>query len=254
MASPDFQRWKLAIIAALSSSVVTFSALKVYDSVERRRRRKELDLEVTKSIAKHGPGHIPAPDEAWGHNDQPRLPGPPDLYDESLIREQLVRNYAFFGDEGMAKIRASTVVIVGCGGVGSHAALMLARSGVAKIRLIDFDYVTLSSLNRHAAAVLSDVGAPKVKCLKRAIGEFARWVDVDARVDIWRKDEGGDALLEGADWVIGEGIHSPSLMTLPTHNVRIDAIDNITTKVDLLKFCYDNKIKACPSVKFHPPI
>jgi tRNA threonylcarbamoyladenosine dehydratase len=49
-------------------------------------------------------------------------------FDEGLIREQLARNYAFFGEEGMAKIRASTVVIVGCGGVGSWAAMMLART------------------------------------------------------------------------------------------------------------------------------
>ena len=51
-------------------------------------------------------------------------------YSEELIREQLARNYAFFGDEAMAKVRGGTVVIVGCGGVGSWAAVMLARSYV----------------------------------------------------------------------------------------------------------------------------
>ena len=49
-------------------------------------------------------------------------------FDEDLIREQLARNYAFFGEEGMAKIRSSTIVVVGCGGVGSWAAMMLART------------------------------------------------------------------------------------------------------------------------------
>lgn len=48
--------------------------------------------------------------------------------DEGLIREQLSRNYAFFGEEGMRGIRRATVVIVGCGGVGSWAAMMLART------------------------------------------------------------------------------------------------------------------------------
>lgn len=104
----------------------------------------------------------------------------------------------------MDRIRRSQVVVVGCGGVGSYAAMMLARSGVSKIRLIDFDYVTLSSLNRHATAVLADVGTPKVDCVKRVIAEFAKWVEVDARVEIWRKDEGGEKLLEGADWVVGQ--------------------------------------------------
>jgi tRNA threonylcarbamoyladenosine dehydratase len=73
---------------------------------------------------------------------------------------------------------------------------------VSKIRLVDFDYVTLSSLNRHATASLRDVGTPKVRCVARALESFARWIDVDPCVDIWRKEEGG-RLLEGADWVIG---------------------------------------------------
>src|SRR5882762_4399364 len=75
--------------------------------------------------------------------------------------------------------------------------------GVSKIRLVDFDYVTLSSLNRHATAGLNDVGTPKVKCIERTLKQISRWVEVDARVDIWRKDEGG-VLLDGADWVIGK--------------------------------------------------
>ena len=75
--------------------------------------------------------------------------------------------------------------------------------GVSKIRLVDFDYVTLSSLNRHATAALSDVGTPKVRCVEKALREFSKWVEIDARIDVWKK-EGGGALLEGADWVFGE--------------------------------------------------
>ena len=73
---------------------------------------------------------------------------------------------------------------------------------MSKIRLVDFDYVTLSSLNRHATAGLTDVGIPKVTSIERTLKQIARWVEVDARIDVWRKEEGG-ALLEGADWVIG---------------------------------------------------
>ena len=45
------------------------------------------------------------------------------------------------------------VVVVGLGGVGSHAAHLLLRGGVRRLRLVDFDQVSLSSLNRHATAV-----------------------------------------------------------------------------------------------------
>ena len=77
-----------------------------------------------------------------------------------------------------------------------------ATRGVSKIRLVDFDYVTLSSLNRHATASLTDVGTPKVKCIERTLKQISRWVEVDSRVELWRKEDGG-SLLEGADWVIG---------------------------------------------------
>jgi tRNA A37 threonylcarbamoyladenosine dehydratase len=75
--------------------------------------------------------------------------------------------------------------------------------GLSKIRLVDFDYVTLSSLNRHATADLTDVGTPKVRCIERTLKQISRWVEVDCRIDLWRKEDGG-RLLDGADWVVGK--------------------------------------------------
>ena len=119
------------------------------------------------------------------------------------MREQLARNYAFLGEESVARVRRASVVIIGCGGVGSWAAVMLARSGVARLRLIDFDYVTLSSLNRHATAGLADVGTPKVQCVARALRGIAPFVQVEPRIELWRSGADGADLLEGADWVVG---------------------------------------------------
>jgi tRNA threonylcarbamoyladenosine dehydratase len=76
-------------------------------------------------------------------------------YAEEVILEQLTRNQAFLTPEGLQKVRDAVVVVVGCGGVGSHCAAALVRSGVARIRLVDFDQVSLSSLNRHAVATLA---------------------------------------------------------------------------------------------------
>ena len=69
---------------------------------------------------------------------------------EVIVREALARNYAFFGDEKMDAIRNKFVVVIGVGGVGSAAAVMLVRSGIRKIRIVDFDQVSLSSLNVSA--------------------------------------------------------------------------------------------------------
>ncbi|KAG5643528.1 hypothetical protein DXG03_000720 [Asterophora parasitica] len=219
----NFHSHKTQLIAtAIGASIATAVVFSAYSEYTRRLRRKHLSEEIHQSLSTHksnldvnnlAPTPLPNPENHFVGD-----------YDEDLIKEQLARNYAFFGDQGMAKIRRGTVVVIGCGGVGSWAAVMLVRSGVSKIRLVDFDYVTLSSLNRHATAGLTDVGTPKVKCIERTLKQISRWVEVDSRIDIWRKEAGGE-LLEGADWVI-------------------DAIDNITTKVDLLKYCHDHQIKA----------
>uniref|UniRef100_V5EZ84 THIF-type NAD/FAD binding fold domain-containing protein n=1 Tax=Kalmanozyma brasiliensis (strain GHG001) TaxID=1365824 RepID=V5EZ84_KALBG len=150
-------------------------------------------------------------------------------WDESLIREQLSRNYSFLGEEGMTAIRNSFVIVVGAGGVGSWAALMLLRSGISKLRLIDFDQVSLSSLNRHACATLEDVGRPKVVCCAEKFAQIAPWAKLEAWVELFKGDE-AERLLGGN----------------PTYVV--DAIDNIDTKVDLLRFCAERKIKVISSM------
>ncbi|ODV93319.1 hypothetical protein PACTADRAFT_51924 [Pachysolen tannophilus NRRL Y-2460] len=149
-------------------------------------------------------------------------------YDEELIREQLARNYAFLGEEGIAKIRSQLVVVVGAGGVGSNCVISLIRSGVSKIRIIDFDQVSLSSLNRHACATLADVGTSKVECLKNHIWEIAPWCEVEALNELWTLDN-ASRLLSGGTYYV-------------------DCIDNIDTKVDLLAYCYDNNLKIISSM------
>jgi sulfur carrier protein ThiS adenylyltransferase len=48
-----------------------------------------------------------------------------------------------------ARLAASHVAIIGCGGLGSNAAMMLVRCGVGELTLIDFDAVEESNLNRQ---------------------------------------------------------------------------------------------------------
>ncbi|KAG8968529.1 hypothetical protein FRC03_007180 [Tulasnella sp. 419] len=232
---------KLAL-TALGASIVTYSVIEVYRTFDQRRRRKALGRDVARHVyADVGSKGLEERDISPGLDDESPLVQPLDqqanpaavnasTYDESLIREQLSRNYSFFGDEGMSKLRGGRVAIVGCGGVGSWAATMLVRSGVSYVRLIDFDNVTLSSLNRHAVATLADVGTPKVTACKKYFHQIAPWVEVDARIELWKSGREGERLLGGnIDWVI-------------------DAIDNITTKVELLKYCHERNIKVFASM------
>jgi len=154
-------------------------------------------------------------------------------YDEDLILEQLARNRVFLTDEGLSKLRNAFVIVVGCGGVGSHAAAALARSGTGKIRLIDFDQVTLSSLNRHAVATLTDVGTPKVHCLRKRLEQITPWTHFNCRNELFNAGS-ADTQLAPMDG------QAPDYV--------IDAIDNIDSKVALLQHCHKHNIPVISSM------
>ena len=59
-------------------------------------------------------------------------------------------------------MRSASIAIVGIGGLGCPAAIMLAAAGVGTLRLIDGDQVELSNLHRQTLYGISDVGKMKV--------------------------------------------------------------------------------------------
>lgn len=78
---------------------------------------------------------------------------------------------------------------------------------------------------RHAVATLADVGTPKVLACKKHFQEIAPWVEIDARIELFGIDEAERLLSGNPTWVV-------------------DCIDNIQTKVDLLKYCHERKIQV----------
>ncbi|KAI8871344.1 hypothetical protein GQ42DRAFT_110727, partial [Ramicandelaber brevisporus] len=148
---------------------------------------------------------------------------------ESLIDEQLSRTIAMLGEDGVKRVRKSFVVVVGVGGVGSHAATLIARSGVEKLRLIDFDQITVSSLNRHAVAGRSDVGHSKVEVLRDAIHDFAPHTVVEIEREMFTGNRADYLLRDRPDYVV-------------------DAIDNIDTKIELIEYCVKNNLPVIASM------
>ncbi|ELU42354.1 ubiquitin-protein ligase molybdopterin-converting factor [Rhizoctonia solani AG-1 IA] len=212
--------------AAVAASALTLLSVTTYQSAMKQKRRELLQKEVKDALATtppepelHSTSQLSAADLVL---DESRLDIAARRYDETIIKEMLARNYAFFGEESMKKVRGGRVVVVGCGGVGSWAAVMLMRSGVSHIRLVDFDMVTLSSLNRHAVATLADVGVPKVTACKRFFERVAPWAKVDARVELWKEGSGGEDLL----WWGGSPVDWMQSITLPQSG-----------QVQLLRYC-----------------
>ena len=138
------------VFTALAASALTAAAITSYNSYSRQKKRNELNRQVLNSVAtssssergntgggrKRRGTSPPRPEQiylnggaGYGNGDWDGSASSA-AYDEDLVREQLARNYAFFGEEGMKKIRGASVAVIGCGGVGSWAAVMLARSCV----------------------------------------------------------------------------------------------------------------------------
>ncbi|CBJ33328.1 conserved unknown protein [Ectocarpus siliculosus] len=155
---------------------------------------------------------------------------PPELEEELFSRNR------FFFKEGFDAIRGALVIVVGLGGVGSHAAHMLVRSGVKRLRVIDFDQVSLSSLNRHAVATWADVGLPKALVLKDRLHAIIPNAEIDARVGMFRKED-ADPLLDISD----AGV-------LPEECFVLDCIDDLATKAELIAQCSKKGLRVLSSM------
>ena len=76
------------------------------------------------------------------------------------------RTLKLVGEDGLARLKASSVLIVGVGGVGSYAAEAVARAGVGIITIMDGDSVQPSNLNRQLVALTSTLGRNKAEVME----------------------------------------------------------------------------------------
>ena len=112
---------------------------------------------------------------------------------------------------------ASTVVVLGLGGVGSNCVEALARGGVGRLVVVDDDVVQESNINRQAIAFFSTVGRKKTDVMRAMIAD----INPSAQV------ESHDRFVLAAD--------APSLLDelCADADYVVDAIDTVSTKLAL---------------------
>src|SRR3989442_7294901 len=81
--------------------------------------------------------------------------------------------------EGQKRLKASRILLIGAGGLGSPLALYLAAAGVGRIGLVDFDVVDFSNLQRQVLHGTPDVGRPKLQSAKDRLKAINPEVIVD---------------------------------------------------------------------------
>lgn len=93
----------------------------------------------------------------------------PGLSEEDRIRYGRMISIERIGEDGMRKLREGKVMVVGCGALGSVAAMYLAGAGIGKISIADFDTIDISNLQRQLFFEEKIVGSPKADALANRI-------------------------------------------------------------------------------------
>src|SRR5688572_6138634 len=99
-----------------------------------------------------------------------------------------------FSMDGLARLKAARVCVIGVGGVGSWAVEALARSGVGALTLIDADDVCTTNINRQLPALTDTVGRPKVHVLADRVLAIAPMCQVETVPDFYTKSNADELL------------------------------------------------------------
>lgn len=146
-----------------------------------------------------------------------------DIEDDYKLHRRFDRIGRLIGDTAMARLLKAKVMVIGLGGVGSHAAEALVRSGIGHVILVDFDKVCVTNSNRQVQAMKGNIGKFKAEILAKRLQKINPQATVEAEIRFYNK-ESCDALLgQNPDYII-------------------DAIDNITAKCHLIAQCRSRKI------------
>ena len=124
------------------------------------------------------------------------------------------RTCLLLGEQNMAKLRNSRLLIVGLGGVGGYVVEALARLGVQNMTLVDGDVFCLSNLNRQILATQSTIGLPKSQVAKDRVLQINPNANVNAIHTYLKKENFAD-------------------FDFSQFDVIVDAIDDVNAKVEL---------------------
>lgn len=146
------------------------------------------------------------------------------MTDNIFLRTQML-----IGEEAVDKLSKSKVIVFGVGGVGGYTVEALVRSNIGEISIVDYDTIDITNINRQIIALNSTVGKYKVDVFKERIHD----INPNCKVNVYKEKLTVDNIdyfnLKGYDYII-------------------DAIDNISAKIALAKYAYENNLAIISSM------
>lgn len=133
------------------------------------------------------------------------------------------RSALILGQDGLNILSRSTIMVFGCGGVGSFCIEALARTGVGHLIVIDRDVVEASNINRQLIATTETIGQAKVNLIKKRVKLLNPDCIVDPIEAFYNASMDKELFSKPVDFVI-------------------DCIDSMKSKQDLIRACLQREI------------
>lgn len=144
-----------------------------------------------------------------------------ELTDQEMLRynrQIILRNFDF---EGQERLKESSILIIGAGGLGCASSQYLAAAGIGKITLVDDDTVELSNLQRQVLHCDETIGEKKVISAKIALNR----INPHCQIDTLDKRLSDDELRS----------------LIASHDLVLDGTDNVDTRNQLNRLCFESK-------------
>jgi tRNA threonylcarbamoyladenosine dehydratase len=133
-------------------------------------------------------------------------------------------------DEGkLKKLKDSSVLVVGLGGVGAWAAEMICRAGVGSMTIVDGDYIQPTNRNRQLPALKSTEGMAKAEVMGKRILD----INPDIRLTVVQEYIKDDRMIEILD---------------NDFDYVVDAIDTLSPKIFLIFHSLQRKLPLVSSM------
>ena len=139
------------------------------------------------------------------------------------------RTEFLLGKTNIDKLKNSTVIVFGIGGVGSYVVEALTRVGVGKIVIVDKDDISISNINRQLPATQQTIGLSKVKIMKERMLSINPEITVVAKQEFYLPGRADEFLNDDLDYIV-------------------DAVDNVTAKLDLICCAKEKNIPIISSM------
>ena len=133
----------------------------------------------------------------------------PHLSKDELKRYARHISLPSFGIEGQNKLRKSSVLCIGAGGLGSPCTMYLAAAGIGKLGIIDMDVVDESNIQRQILHGSNDIGVKKIDSAKDTLQEINPYVKLELYDEAFDENN-ADVIARSYDIIIDGTDNFPS--------------------------------------------